>query len=102
MSHEEGKSERAGLSESLRTAVERTLAATADTAAETAERAQGLLDEVSRRGQEAREGVARAGSRIRPTSGEEVRELNERLAGIERRLAEIERTLRETNRKAEG
>jgi polyhydroxyalkanoate synthesis regulator phasin len=92
MSSGEGKSERSGLPESLRTAVERTLQATSDTASETAERAQELLDEVARRGQEAREGVARVG-RIRFGSAEEISELNERLASIERRLAELERLL---------
>jgi polyhydroxyalkanoate synthesis regulator phasin len=112
----EGKSDSSGLPESLRTAVERTLSATADTAAETAERAQELLDEVARRGQGAREEVARQGqktreglSKIRFSSSEEVKELNERLAGIERRLGEIEGALRaatavtsQSNPKVEG
>jgi polyhydroxyalkanoate synthesis regulator phasin len=101
--HAEGpkKSETGGLPDSLRTAVERTLSATGDAAAETAERAQELLDEVARRGQEAREEVARQGqktreglSRIRLASADEVRELNERLAGLEARLGEIEVALR--------
>src|SRR5437016_259523 len=48
-----------GLPESLRTAIERTFAATADSAAETRERAGELLDEVARRGQEARDVVSR-------------------------------------------
>jgi polyhydroxyalkanoate synthesis regulator phasin len=97
----QGKSERGGLPEGLRTAVEKTIAATADTAAETAERAQELLDEVARRGQEARDEVARRGqrtreglSRVRFASGDEVKELNDRLAGIEERLAQIETALR--------
>jgi polyhydroxyalkanoate synthesis regulator phasin len=101
MTQGEGKSERSGLPEGLRTAVERTLSATAGTAAETAERAQELLDEVARRGQEAREGVARQGqrtreglSRIRLASADEVRELNERTALIEERLVAIETALR--------
>ena len=114
---ERGKSERGGLPEGLRTAVERTLSATGDAAAETAERAQELLDEVARRGQEAREEVAKQGqktreglSRIRFASADEVRELNERLASLEARLAEIEVALRaaaeaapvETKPKVEG
>lgn len=97
----DGRNERSALPDGLRTAVEKTIAATADTAAETAERAQELLDEVARRGQEAREEVARQGqktreglSRIRISSADDVKELNERLAGIERRLGEIEGVLR--------
>ena len=97
----EDESERAGLPESLRTAVERTLSATADTASETAERAQELLDEVARRGQEARDEVARQGqktreglARIRLASADEVTDLNDRLALIEERLAQIETALR--------
>ena len=97
----EGKDERSGLPEGLRSAVEKTIAATADTAAETAERAQDLLDEVARRGQEARDEVARRGqrtrqglSRVRLSTADEVRELNDRLAGIEERLAGIEVALR--------
>ncbi|HEX6115532.1 MAG TPA: hypothetical protein VFY99_00435 [Solirubrobacterales bacterium] len=98
---EEGKDERGGLPEGLRSAVEKTIAATADTAAETAERAQELLDEVARRGQKTRDEVARRGqqtreglSRVRFASADEVKELNERLAGIEQRLAQIETALR--------
>ena len=97
----EGKSERSGLPESLRTAVERTLSATAGTAAETAERAQELLDEVAKRGQEARDEVARRGqrtrqglSRVRLASADEVRDLDERLASVEARLGEVETALR--------
>jgi polyhydroxyalkanoate synthesis regulator phasin len=47
--------------DALRTAVERTLAATAGSAAETRERARGLLDEVVRRGEGAREEIGRRG-----------------------------------------
>jgi hypothetical protein len=86
----QGKSESGGLPDGLRAAVERTLSATGDAAAETAERAQDLLDEVARRGQEAREGL----SRIRLASADEVGELNERLAGLEARIGEIEVALR--------
>ena len=86
MSPGEGRSERSGLPESLRTAVERTIEATTGTAAETAERAQELLDEVARRGQGAREGIAG----IRFASSREVGELSARLDGIEARLAALE------------
>ncbi len=56
------------LSESLRDAVERTFAATADSAAETRTRAQDLLDEVSRRGHGAREEMSRRGQEARDVS----------------------------------
>jgi polyhydroxyalkanoate synthesis regulator phasin len=109
----EEKNDLGGLPEGLRSAVEKTIAATADTAAETAERAQVLLDEVARRGQEAREEVAKRGqrtreglSRVRFTSSDEVKELNARLAGIEERLARIEVAVRtastQPNPKAES
>ena len=74
------------VAESLRAAVERTFAATADSAAETRGRAQQLLDEVSKRGQEAREASAGAASkvvdaaeRVRLSSREEVRALEARV-----------------------
>lgn len=51
--------------EALRSAVERTLAATAGSAAETRQRARDLLDEVSRRGEAAREELARRGEAAR-------------------------------------
>lgn len=97
-----------GLPEALRTAVERTLAATAGSAEQTRGRAQELLDEVARRGQEARETVARRGqgareasatvtSRVAEAIGEmrlasvdEIRELAVRVDSVERRLAALE------------
>jgi polyhydroxyalkanoate synthesis regulator phasin len=100
-----------GLQEALRAAVERTLAATAGSAAETRGRAQELLDEVARRGQGAREGFARRGQEARETSstltgrvveairemrlasGEEVRALGYQLETIERRVAALETRL---------
>ena len=82
------------VAESLRTAVERTFAATADSAAETRGRAQDLLDEVAKRGQGAREASAEAAQkvvgaaeRMRGPSKGDVR-------GIEERLEEIELTLK--------
>jgi polyhydroxyalkanoate synthesis regulator phasin len=78
------------VAESLRTAVERTFAATADSAAETRGRAQDLLDEVSKRGHEARQAsaeaaqkVAGAAERMRGPSRDDVRELESRLAEAE-------------------
>jgi polyhydroxyalkanoate synthesis regulator phasin len=105
-----------GLQDALRTAVERTLAATAGSAAHPRGRAQELLDEVARRGQEARDSVARRGQEARDASssatarvveairdmrlatgedvrsiGDELRALGEQLETIEHRVAELER-----------
>jgi polyhydroxyalkanoate synthesis regulator phasin len=84
------------VAESLRTAVERTFAATADSAAETRGRAQELLDEVAKRGQGAREASAEAASkvvgaaeRIRGAGREDVRDLESRLEGIEEQLKSL-------------
>jgi polyhydroxyalkanoate synthesis regulator phasin len=105
-----------GLQEALRAAVERTLAATAGSAAQQRGRAQELLDEVARRGQEARERVARRGQEareasasvtgrlvetiqdMRTPSAEQVRALDEQLAAIERRVEALERRLRDDSR----
>jgi polyhydroxyalkanoate synthesis regulator phasin len=87
--------------EALRSAVERTLAATAESATGTRERAQGVLDDVVRRGRSAREEVARRGEsatsrladaigELRAADGEAIRSLGERLDEIERRLAALE------------
>lgn len=56
---------RGGASEALRSAIERTFAATAGSAAETRERAGELLDDVARRGQDARDEVTRRGQEAR-------------------------------------
>lgn len=90
-----------GVGEALRTAVERTLAVTADSASETRQRAQELLDDVVRRGQEAREQVARRGeeastrlaeaiNELRRADAEGIEELGNRMAAVERRLARLE------------
>ena len=95
----DGETDRVG--DALRTAVERTLAATADSATGTRQRAQGLLDDVVRRGQVAREEVTRRGeeatnrlaeaiNELRSADDEGIRDLAERLAGVERRLAALE------------
>jgi len=87
--------------EALRSAVEKTLAATAESATGTRERAQGLLDDVVRRGQSAREQVTRRGEsatarladaigELRAADRESLERLTERLADIERRLAVLE------------
>jgi polyhydroxyalkanoate synthesis regulator phasin len=51
--------------DALRSAVERTLAATAGSAAETRQRARDLLDEVARRGEAARDELTRRGEAAR-------------------------------------
>ena len=93
-----------GVGDALRAAVERTLAATAGSATETRQRAQGLLDDVVRRGQVAREEVARRSEEatarvaeaigdLRTTDDGEGGQVEERLAGIERRIAALEARL---------
>jgi polyhydroxyalkanoate synthesis regulator phasin len=97
-----------GLPEGLRAAIERTFAATSGSAAETRERAQELLDEVSRRGQEARDAVteraqeasqasAGAAARVieaiegmRLATRDEVRALERRLAELSKRIEALE------------
>jgi polyhydroxyalkanoate synthesis regulator phasin len=80
-----------GLSDSLRTAVERTFAATSGSATETRERAAELLDEVVRRGQEAREAVE---STSRGAAEGALRNLRGELRNLERRLQELERKVK--------
>jgi polyhydroxyalkanoate synthesis regulator phasin len=53
----------------LRSAVERTLSATAGSASETRQRARELLDEVARRGEDAREQLSRRGGAAREEVG---------------------------------
>lgn len=90
--------------DTLRNAVERTLAATAGSATETRDRAQGLLDDVVRRGQGAREQVARRSEEatnrlaeaigdLRAADGEGLDELAGRLTAIEHRLHAVEARL---------
>lgn len=74
---------RQGVSEALRAAIERTFAATAGPAAESRERAGELLDQVTRRGQEAREAVEDA----------VVRRLEEQVRALSGRLEELEKAL---------
>jgi polyhydroxyalkanoate synthesis regulator phasin len=90
--------------DTLRNAVERTLAATAGSATETRDRAQGLLDDVVRRGPGAREQVARRSEEattrlaeaigdLRAADGEGLDQLTVRLAAIEDRLQAVETRL---------
>jgi polyhydroxyalkanoate synthesis regulator phasin len=86
-----------GVGDALRAAVERTLAATADSATETRQRAQNLVDDVVRRGQVARDQVTKRGeeasnrlaeaiSDLRSADGESLEELRGRIATLEARL----------------
>ncbi len=106
-----------GASEALRSAIERTFAATAGSAADTRDRAGELLDDVarrgqearddlSRRGQEARDEVARRGQEARHGVGDRIASALERLRGVDvdamqreidglrRRVADLEQQLR--------
>jgi polyhydroxyalkanoate synthesis regulator phasin len=109
-----GRSGEGGIPEALRAAIERTLSlagrpARAGSAALRPERATQLLDEVARRGVEARDELARRGQGARQElarrgseagselarRGQEAREeLAERLEALERRLAHLEDALR--------
>jgi polyhydroxyalkanoate synthesis regulator phasin len=104
-----------GVADSLRAAVERTMRATAGSAASTAERAGELVDDVVRRGRDARDQLARrgqeAGAELARRGQEATGEVGRRVELIERRLAELERRLAdpdgespgtETKPKAEG
>ena len=87
-----------GVGDSLREAIERTLQATAGSAAGTRERAAELLDEVARRGREASHGITRrgqvAGAELARRGQGAGAELARRLEHLERRLAEVEERLR--------
>ena len=90
-----------GASDALRSAIERTFAATAGSAVETRERAGELLDDVARRGEEARDEVARRGQEARDEvarRGQEAqRGVSERISSALQRLrgAEVGRLQRE-------
>jgi polyhydroxyalkanoate synthesis regulator phasin len=97
-----------GVADSLRTAVERTMRATAGSAANTAERAGDLVDDVVRRGRDARDELARrsqeAGAELARRGQEATEEVGRRLELLERRLAELEQRLGEpqSDPEAEG
>lgn len=86
-----------GVADALRAAVERTMRATAGSAASTRERAAELVDEVARRGRGARGELARrgqeAGVGLARRGQEATGEVGRRLELLERRLAELERAL---------
>ena len=86
-----------GVAESLRSAIERTMRATAGSAASSRERAAELLDEVVRRGQEAGSELARrgqeAGVELARRGQEATGEVGRRLELLEQRLAELEARL---------
>ena len=97
------------MGDALRDAVERTLAATAGSAASTRDRAGELVDgitrrgreagdELSRRGQEARDEIARrgqvAGAELAKRGQGAGAELARRLEALEARLADVEDGLR--------
>ena len=109
MANEESKgrpeSEDGGVADALRAAIERTLAATAPAAGQTRERAGEIVGEISKRGQDAREELARrsqeAGAEI-ARLGQDARdalsrrgveatsELRSQLDALEKRLASVE------------
>jgi polyhydroxyalkanoate synthesis regulator phasin len=92
----EGRSE-GGVADALRSAVERTMRATAGSASGSRERAAELVDEVVRRGREARDELARrgqeAGAGLARRGQEATGEVGRRVELLERRLAELERRL---------
>jgi polyhydroxyalkanoate synthesis regulator phasin len=108
VSEQRKQDEGRGVPDSVRTAIERTFAATAEGAAETRDRAGEVLDEVARRGrgareavagraQEARESSAGAAAKVieaiegmRLASHEELKALSEQVEELSRRVAELE------------
>jgi polyhydroxyalkanoate synthesis regulator phasin len=88
MAQQSAKGDQGGLPEGLRTAIERTFAATADQAAGTRERAGEVLDEVARRGQAAREAVADRAQEARDSSAGVAAKMIEAIEGM--RLASSE------------
>jgi polyhydroxyalkanoate synthesis regulator phasin len=108
VSEQRKEGEQRGTPDSLRTAIERTFAATAEGAAETRERAGEMLDDVARRGREARTAVAGRAQEARETSAgaaskvieaiegmrlathDEVRELSKQVEELSRRVSELE------------
>ena len=83
-----------GVAEALRSAIERTLAATAPAAGRTRERAGELVDEVVRRGQGAGAEIAKRGQELTRRGQGAQAELARQLEALERRMASIEELLR--------
>lgn len=88
-----------GVAEAVRSAVERTMRATAGSATTTRERAAEMVDDVVRRGREARDGLARrgqeAGAGLARRGHQATGELGRQVEALERRLAELEARLAE-------
>ena len=98
-----------GVADALRAAIERTLAATAPAAGQTRERAGEIVGEISKRGQDARDELARRARRPAPRSRgwdrrlampsrggalEATGELRSQLDALEKRLASVEDRLK--------
>jgi polyhydroxyalkanoate synthesis regulator phasin len=94
-----------GMAEAVRAAVERTMQATAGSAATTRDRAADLVDEVVRRGRGARDELARrgqeAGAELARRGQEATGEVGRRLEALEGRLAELERRLGQSEAEVE-
>ena len=92
-----GASPEGGVADAVRAAVERTMRATAGSAATTRDRAGELVDDVVRRGREARDELARvgqeAGAELARRGQEATGEVGRRLELLEHRLAELEQRL---------
>ena len=86
-----------GVADAVRAAVERTMRATAGSAVSTRERAGELVDDVVRRGRDARDELARrgqeAGAELARRGQEATGEVGRRLERLEHRLAELEQRL---------
>jgi polyhydroxyalkanoate synthesis regulator phasin len=86
-----------GVADSVRAAVERTMRATAGSAATTRDRAGEMVDEVVRRGRDAGSELARkgqeAGAEVVRRGLEATGEVGRRLELLEQRLAELEERL---------
>lgn len=105
VAEERKEDDQRGLPEGLRTAIERTFAATADQAAETRERAQEMLDQVTRRGQEAREAVAGRAQEARESSAGAAAKVIEAIEGMRlatrEDLKELEKQVAELAKRVE-
>jgi polyhydroxyalkanoate synthesis regulator phasin len=103
---EPGRPSPDGVAEAVRSAVERTMRATAGSAAGTRGRAADLVDDVVRRGREARDELARrgqeAGAGLARRGHQATGEVGRRLEQLERRLAELESRLAEPRVEVEG
>ena len=104
MAAQSRKPQDASVAEKLRAAIDSTLSAAgrparAGTTALTGERATRLLDEVAKRGREARDELARrgqdAGAELARRGQDAAEEMSQRLEALERRLATLEDSLRQ-------